>query len=66
MPVCEKLTSRENEVLGLMAEGLSNRQIAEKLFLSTHTVTSYTKNIYRKLNVENRLKAVAKAIFGLG
>ena len=48
-----KLTKRENEVLVLIAEGLTNAQISEKLFISIDTVDSHRKNLYSKLNVNN-------------
>lgn len=62
----EPLTPRELEVLDLIAEGLTNRQIAEQLFISIGTVKSYTSQIYGKLAVGNRTQAVAYArILGL-
>lgn len=48
-----KLTKREKEVLILIAEGLTNIQISEKLFISIDTVDSHRKNLYTKLNVKN-------------
>ncbi len=47
------ITKREKEVLILIIEGLSNSQIAEKLFISIDTVDSHRKNLYSKLNVNN-------------
>lgn len=55
------LTQREHEILNRVAEGLSNREIADKLFLSRHTVEGHIKNIYRKLAVSSRTKAVNTA-----
>jgi len=49
------------EVLHLIAAGLSNRQIADKLFISLNTVKTHTKNINSKLDVRSRTKAVAQA-----
>lgn len=55
------LTMREKEILGLVAQGLSNREIAEHLFVSRYTVESHIKHIYRKLSVTKRTKAVSAA-----
>jgi LuxR family maltose regulon positive regulatory protein len=57
----EALSEREIEVLQLMAEGLTNREIASRLFLSTHTVKSHARNVYGKLGVHNRTQAVTRA-----
>ncbi len=57
----EPLTEREIEVLKLIAEGMSNPEIAEKLFLSTGTVKTHVKHIYGKLNVDDRVKAASMA-----
>ena len=56
------LTSREFEILTLLAKNFSNREIAEKLFVSAHTVKTHLKNLYKKLNVNSRRKAVALTI----
>lgn len=55
------LSKREHEILKLVAQGLSNREIAESLFLSKYTVECHIKNIYRKLSVSNRSKAIYTA-----
>jgi LuxR family maltose regulon positive regulatory protein len=57
----EPLSERELDVLQLIAEGLSNQDIAERLFISLHTVKWHTGNIYGKLGVKNRTQAVARA-----
>jgi len=57
----EPLTDRELEVLGLMAAGFSNKEIAEKLVVSIGTVKAHTHSIYGKLDVQGRTKAVARA-----
>jgi LuxR family maltose regulon positive regulatory protein len=57
----EPITKREQEVLKLIASGMTNQQIAEKLVLSPGTVRAHTSNIYRKLDVSNRIQAVARA-----
>jgi LuxR family maltose regulon positive regulatory protein len=58
----EPLSARELEVLQLVAKGLSNRQIGERLFLALDTVKGYNRKIYGKLGVKNRAQAVNKAI----
>jgi LuxR family maltose regulon positive regulatory protein len=57
----EPLSERELEVLQLIAEGLTNPQIASRLFLSLHTIKVHAHNIYGKLGVHNRTQAVARA-----
>ncbi len=57
----EPLSDRELEVLELIARGLTNREIARRLFLSHNTVKVHTRNIYGKLAVNNRTQAVAEA-----
>jgi DNA-binding NarL/FixJ family response regulator len=57
-----ELTAREREVLALLAEGLTNRQIAERLVLSEHTVHRHVTNILRKLDVPSRTAAAARAV----
>jgi DNA-binding CsgD family transcriptional regulator len=57
----EPLTDRELEVLHLLAEGLSNQQIADRLTLAEGTVKYYTRQIYGKFQVHNRVQAVALA-----
>lgn len=55
------LSSREIQILKLVADGMTNREIAESLFLSRYTVECHVKNIYRKLAVPSRTKAVSEA-----
>jgi LuxR family maltose regulon positive regulatory protein len=57
----EPLSEREREVLELLAIGLSNREIASRLFVSLNTVKAHTRSIYGKLGVHNRTQAVAMA-----
>ena len=57
----ESLSNREKEVLVLMGEGLSNPEIAARLFLSKNTLKAHTQNIYGKLDVHNRVQAINKA-----
>jgi LuxR family maltose regulon positive regulatory protein len=60
-PLIEPLSPRELEVLQLVAQGLSNREIAERLFLSVNTVKGHNRNIFGKLQVQRRTEAVARA-----
>ena len=53
--------AREREVLGLLATGATNREIAAQLHLSPHTVKEHTSALYRKLEVRNRAEAVQRA-----
>ncbi len=57
-----KLTNREREVLRLLTEGHTKKQIAELLYLSYHTIDNHIRNIYSKLHVHTRTAAVAKAL----
>lgn len=57
----EPLTDRELEVLGLLADGLSNQAIADELIIAVGTVKSYTSHIYGKLAVANRTQAIVRA-----
>jgi LuxR family maltose regulon positive regulatory protein len=57
----EPLSERELEVLHLVAEGLSNQEVAHRLSISVRTVKWHTGNIYGKLGVKNRTQAVARA-----
>lgn len=52
------LTSRELEILQWVAQGMTNREIAEHLLLSKHTVESHVKNIYQKMSVTSRTRAI--------
>lgn len=58
------LTERESEVLGLLARGLANKQIAVSLGISEHTVKFHVSSIYNKLNVTNRTEAVREGLRG--
>ncbi|MGY4538222.1 NarL family two-component system response regulator LiaR [Mucilaginibacter sp. UYNi724] len=55
------LSKREMEVLQLMADGLSNQGIAEKLFVSLNTIKTHTSKVFEKLEVQRRTQAVDKA-----
>jgi len=54
-------SEREREVLNLIAAGSTNREIAERLYLSPHTVKEHTSALYRKLHARNRAEAVQRA-----
>jgi DNA-binding NarL/FixJ family response regulator len=56
------LTSRERELLSRMADGATNRVIAEEMYLSVHTVRNYTQSILNKLGAHSKLEAVSKAV----
>jgi DNA-binding NarL/FixJ family response regulator len=56
------LTDREVEILGLLATGQSNRELAKRLFVSEATIKSHLSHIYTKLEVDTRAAAVARAI----
>lgn len=54
------VTQREHEILGLIAEGLSNREIGERLFVSENTVKTHSSRLFDKLGVNRRVQAVLK------
>lgn len=56
------LSEREKEILRLLVEGLSKKQISGKIFLSHHTIDSHIRNIYAKLEVHSKGSAISKAI----
>ena len=60
-PLVDPLSERETEVLGLIAAGLSNREIAQELVIAVGTVKRHINNIYGKLGVHSRTRAVARA-----
>ena len=61
-PTEEPLTEREEEVLGLVAQGLANQEIADRLFVSERTVRAHVSNILGKLHVANRTQAALYAL----
>jgi ATP/maltotriose-dependent transcriptional regulator MalT len=64
--VAESLSARESDILRLIAEGLTNKEIARDLAIAPETVKSHMKHIFIKLNVERRAQAVSRAqILGL-
>jgi LuxR family maltose regulon positive regulatory protein len=60
-PLIEPLSPRELEVLHLMAQGLSNQEMCERLFLALSTVKGHNRTIFGKLQVQRRTEAVARA-----
>jgi LuxR family maltose regulon positive regulatory protein len=60
-PLIEPLSDRELEVLALVAEGLSNREVGRRLYIAESTVKSHLNHVYGKLAVDNRTQAAAKA-----
>ena len=60
-PLAEPLTGREREVLRLLLEGASNREIARRLVLSVNTVKRHVYNICGKLGVQSRTQAIIRA-----
>jgi LuxR family maltose regulon positive regulatory protein len=57
----EPLSQRELKVVQLIAQGLSNREIGERLFLALSTVKGYNQKIFDKLQVQSRTEAIARA-----
>lgn len=55
------ITPREHEILCLIAQGLSNKEIGEKLFVSENTVKTHSSRLFEKMNVNRRVQAVQKA-----
>ncbi len=55
------ITPREHEILGLIAEGLSNREIGERLFVSENTIKTHSSRLFEKLGVNRRVQAVRRA-----
>jgi len=58
----ETLSAREREVMGLMVQGRSSREIGDALYISPRTATTHINNIYVKLHVNTRAQAVALAV----
>lgn len=54
------LTQREHQILGLIAEGLSNREIGERLFVSENTVKTHSSRLFEKMQVSRRVQAVQR------
>jgi LuxR family maltose regulon positive regulatory protein len=58
--LADQLSEREIEVLQLLEEGLSNQEIASRLYITLNTVKAHLKSIYGKLDVKNRVQAIAR------
>jgi len=54
------ITPREHEILGLIAQGLSNKEIGEKLFVSENTVKTHSSRLFEKMSVNRRVQAIQK------
>ena len=57
----EPLSKREREILQLISQGYTNREIGERLFLALNTIKGYNRNLFQKLGAKNRTEAVANA-----
>jgi DNA-binding CsgD family transcriptional regulator len=62
----ESLTEAELRVVGLAAEGLTNRQVAERLFISRRTVATHLEHVFQKLGFSTRARLAAEAVRRLG
>jgi two-component system, NarL family, nitrate/nitrite response regulator NarL len=62
IPSISSLTPREKEILQLVSKGLTNKQIADYLFISENTVKNHIKNLLQKLNLENRVQLASYAL----
>ena len=60
-PMAPELTARERTVLGMLGAGLTNREIADLLGISPHTVKDHCSSIYRRLGANNRASAISRA-----
>jgi len=61
LPLIEPLSQRELKILQLIAQGLSNREIGERLFLALDTIKGHNRKIFDKLQVHSRTEAIARA-----
>jgi len=58
MQTSKAITTRELEILALIGEGLASKEVGQRLFVTKRTIDFHLSNIYRKLNVQNRLMAL--------
>jgi DNA-binding CsgD family transcriptional regulator len=56
------LTEREKEIVELIREGLSSQEVADRLFISFHTVVTHRRNIMKKLGVKNTVQMLIKSL----
>ena len=61
MVLNSRITGREKQILNLIAQRMTNKQVAERLGLSIYTIESHCTKIYRKLNVKDRFEAIESA-----
>jgi LuxR family transcriptional regulator, maltose regulon positive regulatory protein len=61
LATCERLTPREDSIVTLLESGLSNKELADAIFVSEGTLKWHLHNVYSKLNVKNRFGAMARA-----
>ncbi|NMC14674.1 MAG: helix-turn-helix transcriptional regulator [Chloroflexi bacterium] len=64
MDILNNLTERELEILEILSQGKSNKELADSLGISENTVEQHLKNIYEKLNVQNRTEAAGLFLKG--
>ena len=57
--MANRITGREKQILGLVCEGLTNKEIAHELDRSIHTISNHLKKIFAKLDVKDRFEAIA-------
>lgn len=57
----DKLTRREQEILTLLAKGMTRDEMADRLYISSETVKMHTKNLYKKLKAKNKIDALIKS-----
>lgn len=60
-PICKPISPRELEVIALVLQGLSNKQIADKLFVCEKTIKFHMSNIFKKVKVKSRGQLIAKS-----
>lgn len=61
----ESITKREHQVVGMLAQGMTSKEISSKLYISTHTVESHKRNLIVKMKAKNTVEMVVKALYTL-